>query len=113
MRYRALHYFPASLPGALAGAEIGNHLAPKTALDMVLSSREFGAAEAREIGVISRVVSDLRGQTESLLGELRSRDPEVLKAAKRYFTAVSGLPREARAAYALVEQTRFAERRKH
>jgi enoyl-CoA hydratase/carnithine racemase len=101
------------IPPMFILAEIGNQLAPKAALDIVLSSREFGAAEAREIGVVSRVVSDLQGETESLLKELRSRDAEVLTAAKRYFTAVSQLPREARAAYALVEQTRFAERRKH
>ena len=101
------------IPPMFILAEIGNHLAPKAALDIVLSSREFGAAEAREIGVVSRVLSDLPGDSESLLRELRSRDAEVLKAAKRYFTTVSQLPREARAAYALVEQTRFAERRKH
>jgi enoyl-CoA hydratase/carnithine racemase len=101
------------IPPMFILAEIGNHLAPKAALDIVLSSREFDAAEAREIGVVSRVVSDLQGETESLLRELRSRDAEVLKASKRYFTAVSQLPRESRAAYALVEQTRFAQRRKH
>jgi enoyl-CoA hydratase/carnithine racemase len=101
------------IPPMFILAEIGNHLAPKAALDIVLSSRAFGAAEAREIGVVSRVVSELQGETESLLTELRSRDAEVLKAAKRCFAAVSGLPREARAAHALVEQTRFAERRKH
>jgi enoyl-CoA hydratase/carnithine racemase len=100
------------IPPMLILAEIGNHLTPKAALDIVLSSREFGAAEAREIGVVSRVVSDLQGETESLLKELRSRDAEVLKASKRYFMAVSQLPREARGAYAIVEQTRFAERRK-
>src|SRR6185436_12565058 len=94
-------------------AEIGNHLGPKSALDIVLSSREFGAAEAREMGLVSRVVPDLPRQTEDLLKELRSRDAEVLKASKRYFDAVRQLPAEARAAYALVEQTRFAERRKH
>jgi enoyl-CoA hydratase/carnithine racemase len=94
-------------------AEISEHLAPKVALDMVLSSRELGAAEAMEIGLVSRVVTDLRGETESLLKALRSRDPEVLKASKRYFRAVRQLPAEARSAYALVEQTRFAERRRH
>jgi enoyl-CoA hydratase/carnithine racemase len=94
-------------------AEISEHLAPKTALDIVLSSREFGAAEAREMGVVSRVVADLRAETESLLRDLRARDPEVLKASKRYFSSVRKLAPEARSAYALVEQTRFAERRKH
>jgi len=94
-------------------AEISEHLAPKAALDIVLSSREFGAAEAREIGLVSRVVTDLRGETESLLKDLRLRDPEVLKASKRYFSSVRKLAPEARSAYALVEQTRFAERRRH
>jgi enoyl-CoA hydratase/carnithine racemase len=94
-------------------AEISEHLAPKAALDIVLSSREFGAAEAREMGLVSRVVTDLHGETENLLRELRSRDPEVLKASKRYFGAVRRLAPEARSAYALVEQTRSADRRKH
>jgi enoyl-CoA hydratase/carnithine racemase len=94
-------------------AEISEHLAPKAALDIVLSSREFGAAEAKEIGLVSRVVPDLHREIESLLQDLRSREPEVLKTSKRYFGAVRRLAPEARSAYALVEQTRFAERRKH
>src|SRR6185436_12401832 len=80
---------------------------------IVLSSREFGAEEAKELGLISRITGDLRGESETLVKELRSRDPEVLKASKRYYRAVRQLPTEARSAYALVEQTRFAERRKH
>lgn len=94
-------------------AEISEHLSPKAALDIVLSSREFNAAEAREMGLVSRVVADLPRESESLVQELRSRDPEVLKASKRYFRAVRQLAPEARPAFALVEQTRFAERRKH
>jgi enoyl-CoA hydratase/carnithine racemase len=101
------------IPPMFIMAEISEHLAPKSALDIVLSSREFGAAEAKETGLVSRVVSDLQRETEDLLKELRSRDAEVLKASKRYFASVRKLPAEARAAYALVEQTRFAERRKH
>ena len=101
------------IPPMFIMAEISEHLAPKSALDIVLSSREFGAGEAREMGLVSRVATDLQRETESLLKELRSRDAEVLKASKRYFAAVGKLPAEARGAYALVEQTRFAERRKH
>ena len=94
-------------------AEISEHLAPKAALDIVLSSREFSASDAKDMGLVSRVVGDLRGETETLLKELRSRDAEVLKASKRYLSSVRKLAPEARSAYALVEQTRFAERRKH
>jgi len=94
-------------------AEISEHLAPKAALDIVLASREFCASDARDLGLVSRVVADLPGSTDALVRELRSRDAEVLKASKRYFRSVRQLPAEARSAYALVEQTRFAERRKH
>ena len=101
------------IPPMFILAEIGNHLAPKSALDIVLSSREFGAAQAKAMGLVSRVVTDLQRETENLLKELRARDAEVLKASKRYFASVHKLPAEARGAYALLEQTRFAERRKH
>jgi enoyl-CoA hydratase/carnithine racemase len=101
------------IPPMFILGEIGNHLAPKAALDVVLSSREFGAAEAKALGVVSRVVADLPVETEALVKDLRSRNADVLKAAKRYFTAVNKLAPEARSAFALVEQTRFTERHKH
>jgi enoyl-CoA hydratase/carnithine racemase len=103
------------IPPLFIMAEISEHLAPKSALDIVLSSREFGAAEAREVGLVSRVLpkQELKTASEELVRQLRSRDPEVLVASKRYFAAVRQLPSAARGAYALVEQTRFAQRRKH
>jgi enoyl-CoA hydratase/carnithine racemase len=101
------------IPPMFIMAEISEHLSPKSALDIVLSSRELNAAEAREMGLVSRVVSDLQAETEQLLKDLRSRDAEVLKTSKRYFSSVRKLAPEARSAFALVEQTRFAERRKH
>lgn len=103
------------IPPMFVMAEMSEHLAPKSALDLVLSSREFGAAEAKEMGLLSRIVppDGLQDAVEVLVRELRARDPEVLIASKRYFAAVRQLPSGARSAYALVEQTRFAERRKH
>jgi enoyl-CoA hydratase/carnithine racemase len=96
-------------------AEILEHLTPKSALDIVLSSREFGAEEAKEIGLVSRVLPRemLPGAGEELVRELASRDAAVLRASKRYLASVRALPPAARGAYALVEQTRFAERGKH
>jgi enoyl-CoA hydratase/carnithine racemase len=96
-------------------AEILGHLAPKRALDIVLSSREFGAAEAQEMGLVSRVLprERLQADAEALVRELASRDPAVLRASKRYLASVRELPPAARGAYALVEQTRFAERGRH
>src|SRR5205085_7112008 len=45
-------------------AEISEHLAPKAALDIVLSSREFSASDAKDMGLVSRVVADLRAETD-------------------------------------------------
>jgi enoyl-CoA hydratase/carnithine racemase len=111
----ALDEVKLGIPPMFIMAEILEHLPPKSALDIVLSSREFGAAEAREMGLVSRVLPRERLQVaaEELVRELASRDPAVLRAAKRYLASVRELPRAARAAYALVEQTRFAERGKH
>ncbi len=93
-------------------AEILEHLAPKSAADILYSSREFTATEAREMGLLSRVVPAHRLQAsgEELVRELRSRNPAVLLASKRYLRQVRQLPPAARGAYALVEQTRFAEK---
>jgi enoyl-CoA hydratase/carnithine racemase len=103
------------IPPMFIMAEISEHLAPKSALDIVLSSREFGAAEAKEMGLLSRLVpaNALQAAFDDLIRELRTRNPAVLLEAKRYFAAARRLPAEARSAYALVEQTRFAERNKH
>jgi enoyl-CoA hydratase/carnithine racemase len=111
----ALDEVKLGIPPMFIMAEILEHLPPKSALDIVLSSREFGAAEAREMGLLSRVVAPhaLQSTTEQLVRELEMRDPAVLLVSKRYLGAVGQLPLPARAAYALVEQTRFAERSRH
>src|SRR5688572_25512971 len=74
------------IPPMFIMAEILEHLAPKSALDIVLSSREFGAAEAKEMGLLSRVVAADRLETaaDELVRELRDRNPAVLQASKRY-----------------------------
>lgn len=111
----ALDEVKLGIPPMFIMAEILEHLAPKNAMDIILSSREFGAGEARDLGVISRVVpaASLQATAEELVGQLRERDPAVLRASKRYLAAVRALPPAARGAFALVEQTRFAERAKH
>jgi len=107
----ALDEVKLGIPPMFIMAEILEHLSPKAAADIVLSSREFDAAEAREIGVVSRVVAaaGLRAVTDALVAELKSRDPAVLRASKRYLGAVREVPRAARPAFALNEQARYAE----
>lgn len=111
----ALDEVKLGIPPMFILAEILEHLSPKAALDAVLSSREMTAAEAREVGLVSRVVATdkLRTAADELVAELRARNPAVLLACKRYAAAVRQMPRDARGAYALVEQTRFAEQNRH
>lgn len=87
-----------------------DHMPPKRALDLILTSRGFDAAEALEVGLISRIVSSdgLEEEVEALVATLGDRDPAVLKDCKRYLATIRQMPAGARPANALVEQTRFA-----
>src|SRR5205085_2519816 len=86
------------------------HLPGKRALDFILTSREFGADEALQIGLISRIVAPdhFDATLAEFVATLRSRDRRVVLACKRYLRAVGKMPAEARSAYALVQQTQFA-----
>jgi enoyl-CoA hydratase/carnithine racemase len=90
--------------------EMLHHVPPKRALDVLLSGRDFGAAEALDIGILSRVVAPgrLDAEVQALVDQLSQRNSAVLKSCKRYLREVAQMSPEARTAYALVEQTRFA-----
>jgi enoyl-CoA hydratase/carnithine racemase len=86
-----------------------DHLAPKHALEMVLSGRQLGAEEALRIGLVSNVEpAALDKAVDRFVATLRSRDRRVVLACKRYLRASTKLPPDARSAFALVEQTEFA-----
>jgi enoyl-CoA hydratase/carnithine racemase len=89
---------------------IVDHLAPKHALDIILSGREFGAEEALKIGLLSRVVpaAALNATVGAFAKDLASRDRAVVRACKGYLRKVASVPYDARSAFALVEQTEFA-----
>jgi enoyl-CoA hydratase/carnithine racemase len=98
------------IPPMFIMAAIGDHLAPKHALDAILTCREFDASEALQMGLVSRVVatSALASSLDDLVAELATRDARVIRACKGYFRTVASIPRQGRAAFALVEQTKFA-----
>lgn len=58
---------------------------PRAALHLLLTGRSFSAREAYEMGLVTRVVADdeLRGEVETLVTELRSLSPLVLRMVRR------------------------------
>jgi enoyl-CoA hydratase/carnithine racemase len=106
----ALDEVKLGIPPMFIMEEILEHLPAKRALDVILSSREFDADEALQIGLLSRVVprSDLDRAVDDLIAALRARDRKVVLACKRYLRAVGKMPPAGRSAFALVEQTQFA-----
>jgi enoyl-CoA hydratase/carnithine racemase len=98
------------IPPMFIMEEMVEHLPAKKALEIILSGREFGADEAFQIGLLSRVVpaTELDLTIGEFVTALRGRDRAVILACKKYLRAVGKLPVDARPAFALVEQTQFA-----
>lgn len=105
---------PHGIPPMFIMEEMVNHLAPKRALEIILSGRQFGAGEALEMGLLSRVVpaEALDATVNEFVTALSGRDRAVVLACKRYLRAVGKMPADARPAFALVEQTEFALRKR-
>lgn len=98
------------IPPMFIMEEIVEHLPSKQAFDIILSGRQFGADEALEMGILSRVVpaESFDATFKSFVADLSGKDRSVVLACKRYMRAVKKMPVDARAAFALVEQVQFA-----
>jgi enoyl-CoA hydratase/carnithine racemase len=101
------------IPPMFIMERILDHLPAKGAMDIILSGREFPATEALQMGLLSRVVpaQQLESAANLFVDALSRSNREVVLACKRYLRATSSMPAESRAAFALVEQTRFAQRK--
>ena len=66
---------------------------PRAALHLLLTGRSFSAREAYEMGLVTRVVADedVRGEVDTLLSELRSLSPLVLRMVRRALWREIGL----------------------
>jgi enoyl-CoA hydratase len=78
----------------MVSALLGRHVSPKRAMEMMLSARRVPAAEALEMGLISRVVADLPAETEALMTALAAKPPVAVRLGKAAFKAAmeSSLP---------------------
>ena len=98
------------IPPMFIMEEMVEHFPLKHIFDLILTSRAFDADRALQLGVLSRVVApaDLDSEVKKVVAILHQRDRRVVLACKRYLRAVGKVPRDARPAFALVEQTQFA-----
>ncbi|MFN2537941.1 MAG: enoyl-CoA hydratase/isomerase family protein [Mycobacteriales bacterium] len=78
----------------MVSALLGRHVSPKRAMELMLSARRVPAVEALEMGLISRVVTDLPGETEALVAALAAKPPVAVRLGKAAFQAAmeSSLP---------------------
>jgi enoyl-CoA hydratase/carnithine racemase len=71
----------------MVSALLGRHVSPKRAMELMLSARRVPAAEALEMGLVSRVVSDLQGETDALVQALADKPPVAVRLGKAAFHA--------------------------
>ena len=78
----------------MVSALLGRHVSPKRAMELMLSGRRVGAAEALEMGLLSRVVPAgmLREQTEELVQALAGKPPAAVRLGKAAFLAAMESP---------------------
>ena len=71
----------------MVSALLGRHVSPKRGMEMMLSARRVPAAEALEMGLVSRVVADLPAETEALVTALAGKPPVAVRLGKAAFRA--------------------------
>lgn len=73
----------------MVSALLGRHTSPKRAMEMMLSGRRLPAAEALEVGLLSRVVpaDQLEQETATLVAALAARAPLAVRLGKAAFAA--------------------------
>ena len=71
----------------MVSALLGRHVSSKRAMEMMLSARRVPAREALEMGLVSRVVDDLPGETDALVRALAAKPPVAVRLGKAAFQA--------------------------
>lgn len=73
----------------MVGALLARHVSPKVAMELMLSGRRVPAAEARDVGLVSRVVPapDLDAEVDALCAALAAKPPVAVRLGKAAFAA--------------------------
>jgi enoyl-CoA hydratase/carnithine racemase len=77
----------------MVGALLSQHISPKVAMDLMLTGRRFGSAEALRIGLLSRVVPDegLDAEVDAVVEGLAASAPVAVREGKRAFWSLLDL----------------------
>lgn len=98
-------------PPLIVQAYLTRYVPEKVALDLVLTGRALTAAEAREAGIVARVVAD--GEVASagaeLVAQLAGSNASALSRAKRFFAEIDAVAPEDRPAHGLQELVRWRQ----
>jgi enoyl-CoA hydratase/carnithine racemase len=78
----------------MVSALLVRHMSSKVAMDLMLTGRRVGAAEARDIGLVSRVVpaAELDDQVTVLVRELAALPPMAVQMGKAALAATAEMP---------------------
>jgi enoyl-CoA hydratase/carnithine racemase len=73
----------------MVSALLARHVSPKRAMEVMLTGRRWPAAEALEMGLLSRVVpaAQLADETEALVEQARAKPPVAVRLGKAAFAA--------------------------
>lgn len=100
-------------PPLIVQAYLTRYVPVKVALDLVLTGRMLTAAEARDAGIVARVVAD--GEVAStgaeLVAQLAASDASALSRAKRFFTEIDAVAPDDRPAYGMQELVAWRQSR--
>jgi enoyl-CoA hydratase/carnithine racemase len=94
----------------MIGALIFRNVRRKQALEMVLTGRRFTAAEAQDMGLITRAVprESLDAEVDALLATLAGKSPIGIKIGKQAFGTMADMPFEAAVDYLAEKLTEVA-----
>ncbi len=93
----------------MCGTQLMRHLAPEDVVrELTYTGRVFSAAEAKEMGLVTRIVENPRAAVLETARDIAAKSPDAIRAAKRLFNAAptsaveAGLIAEAREQQALI-----------
>lgn len=98
-------------PPLIVSSYIQDYLLRKHAMDLLLTGRELGAAEAHSLGIVTQLVSDDRVEASAreAVEVLCGSNVDALRRLKAYLDEIQDVPKAERNAYAVEAQESWFE----